>query len=78
MDGLWEVNPETGLTMTEAIRRLFVVMPLLFGIGFIAPLTAQLMRAAGIEGPFGLTPVAAGLALGSAWGLYAQIKGRWI
>lgn len=64
--------------MTDAIRKLFSVMPLLFGIGFIAPLTAQLLIAAGIEGPFGLKPIAIGLALGGAWGLYAQIKGRWL
>jgi hypothetical protein len=64
--------------MTEAIRKLFAVMPFLFGIGFIAPLTAQIMIAAGIEGPFGLSPIAFGLAFGGAWGLYAQFKGRWI
>jgi hypothetical protein len=64
--------------MTEAIRKLFAVMPFLFGIGFIAPLTAQIMIAAGIEGPFGLSPIAIGLAFGGAWGLYAQLKGRWI
>ena len=64
--------------MTAAIRKLFSVMPFLFGIGFIAPLTAQLMVAAGISGPFGLTPIVVGLTLGAAWGLYAQITGRWL
>ncbi len=64
--------------MTEAIRKLFAVMPFLFGIGFIAPLTAQIMVAAGVEGPFGLSPIVIGLAFGGAWGFYAQIKGRWI
>jgi hypothetical protein len=63
--------------MTAAIRKLFSVMPFLFGIGFIAPLTAQLMVAAGVAGPFGLTPIVVGLAFGAAWGLYAQITGRW-
>ena len=64
--------------MTAAIRKLFTVMPFLFGIGFIAPLTAQLMVAAGISGPFGLAPIAIGLAFGATWGLYAQITGRWL
>jgi hypothetical protein len=64
--------------MTAAIRKLFSVMPFLFGIGFIAPLTAQIMVAAGISGPLGLTPLITGLALGAGWGLYAQITGRWL
>ena len=64
--------------MTEAIRRLFLVMPFLFGIGFIAPLTAQLMAVAGIEGPFGMSRIAFGLLFGAVWGLYANIKGRWL
>jgi hypothetical protein len=64
--------------MTEAIRRLFLVMPLLFGIGFIAPLTAQLMAVAGIEAPLGLSRIGFGLLFGGLWGLYANLKGRWI
>ena len=64
--------------MTAAIRKLFAVMPFLFGIGFIAPLTAQLMLLWDISGPFGLSPIAFGLLFGGAWGLYANIKGRWL
>ena len=64
-------------TMTGAIRKLFGVMPFLFGIGFIAPLTAQLLQAAGLE-PFGLSPLAVAVPFGAAWGLYANIKGRWL
>lgn len=64
--------------MTQAIRSLFLVMPFLFGIGFIAPLTAQLMGVWGVAGPFGLSPIAFGLLFGGAWGLYANIKGRWL
>lgn len=36
--------------MTEVIRKLFDIMPFLFGIGFIAPLTAQLMIYWGVGG----------------------------
>ena len=64
--------------MSQVIAKLFQVMPLLFGIGFIAPLTAQLMAYWGIGGPFGMSRIAFGLLLGGAWGLYANIKGRWL
>jgi hypothetical protein len=64
--------------MVEALRKLIHFMPFLFGIGFIAPLTAQLMIAFGIESLWGVSPLAVGLAFGGAWGLYAQIRGRWI
>jgi hypothetical protein len=64
--------------MTQVIAKLFAVMPLLFGIGFIAPLTAQLMALWGIEGPLGMSRIGFGLLPGGAWGLYATIKGRWL
>ena len=60
------------------IRKLLLWMPLLFGIGFIAPLTAQTMTYWDIVAPLGLSPLVFGLIFGGAWGLYAQIKGRWI
>lgn len=67
------------LTPMEAvIRKLFAVMPFLFGIGFIAPLTAQLMAWAGVDGPLGMSRIGVGLLLGGAWGLYANLKGRWL
>ena len=61
-----------------AVQQLFRWMPFLFGIGFIAPLTAQTMVYWDIAPPFGLSPIAFGLIFGGAWGLYANIKGRWI
>jgi hypothetical protein len=64
--------------MTGGIRKLFAIMPFLFGIGFIAPLTAELLRAAGYDSVLGVGPIAFGLAFGGAWGLYANIKGRWL
>jgi hypothetical protein len=64
--------------MTGGIRKLFAIMPFLFGIGFIAPLTAQLLQAAGYEAVFGLDPILFALAFGGVWGLYANIKGRWL
>jgi hypothetical protein len=64
--------------MTGGIRKLFAVMPFLFGIGFIAPLTAQLLQAVGYDSVLGVSSIALGLAFGGAWGLYANIKGRWL
>lgn len=64
--------------MVEALRKLIHFMPFLFGIGFIAPLTAQLMVAFGVGGPLGASPLLTGMAFGGAWGLYAQIRGRWL
>lgn len=64
--------------MEAALKKLFTVMPLLFGIGFIAPLIAQTMAAWQWEAPFGLTRIAFGLTIGAAWGLYATVRGRWI
>jgi len=64
--------------MTTAIKTLFYFGPLIFGFGFIAPLTAQIIARAGWSLPLGLTPLIAGLILGGGWGLIAQIKGRWI
>ena len=57
---------------------MFAVMPLLFGIGFIAPLLAQIMAAWSIDPPLGVSRIAAGLAIGGAWGLIANIRGRWL
>ncbi len=64
--------------MEAGVKRLFAVMPLLFGIGFIAPLLAQIMAAWSIDPPLGVSRIAAGLAIGGAWGLVANIRGRWL
>jgi hypothetical protein len=60
------------------LRKILLWMPFLFGIGFIAPLTAQLMAYWDVEAPLGMSRIAFGLLFGGAWGLYANIKGRWI
>ena len=60
------------------IRKLLLWMPFLFGIGFIAPLTAQTMHYWDIDAPIGLSQIGFGLLFGGVWGLYANIRGRWI
>ncbi len=64
--------------MEAAVGKLFAIMPFLFGIGFIAPLIAQVMEAWDIDAPFGLGRILCGLVIGGAWGLYANIRGRWV
>ncbi len=64
--------------MQAAMKHLFHWMPVVFGLGFIAPLIAQSMAALGIAAPFGLSRIALGLLIGGPWGLYAVLRGRWI
>jgi hypothetical protein len=64
--------------MQQALKGIFFIMPFLFGLGFIAPVTAELMTVAGASAPMGLSPLWSGLLLGGGWGLYATIKGSWL
>lgn len=65
-------------TMQSFMKKLFYVMPFLFGIGFIAPLIAQSMAEFGWNAPWGLSLIAFGLLIGAPWGLYATLRGRWV
>ena len=51
--------------------------PLVFGIGLLAPLTAQVMVALNLSVP-GVNPIVIGLLLGGMLGLMAQFRGSWI
>ena len=64
--------------MELALKKLFWIMPFLFGIGFIAPLIAQAMAYWDIAAPWGLSRISFGLLIGAPWGLYAMIRGRWL
>jgi len=64
--------------MQAATKQLFDWMPLLFGVGFVAPLVAQAMGAWDIAAPFGMSRALFGLLIGAPWGLYALVRGRWI
>ncbi len=54
------------------------VLPLIFAFGFLVPVIDQGMQAAEVSAPFGLSTLTFALIVGGAWGLFAQIKGRWI
>ena len=64
--------------MPAALKHVFHWLPLLFGVGFIAPLIAQTMAYWEISAPFGMSRILFGLMIGAPWGLYAVIRGRWI
>ena len=64
--------------MTFVLKTIFQYGALVFAFGFIAPLTMQIITLAGIDLPFGLTPLITGLFLATIWGGIAQYRGRWI
>lgn len=64
--------------METAGQKLIAIMPLLFGLGFIAPLLLQTGLAGAVAGPFGGDPLWLALAFGGGWGLLATIRGRWL
>lgn len=64
--------------MEQLLGLIFKFLPLMFAFGFLVPVIAQGMEAAGIGETFGLAPLTLALIVGGAWGLIAQVKGRWV
>lgn len=64
--------------MEYFLKVVLKILPLIFGIGFLAPVIAQGLQAVDIGAPFGLGALTFGLIIGGAWGLFATLKGRWI
>ena len=64
--------------MIQIIKRLFDYGPLLFALGFLTPLTAQVIEAMGWTPPYGLSPLLTGLIVAGVLGGVAQLRGRWI
>jgi hypothetical protein len=60
------------------LERIADYGPILFGIGFVAPLTAQSMEAVAISAPLGLSNIAFGLILGVSMGAVAKLRGTWV
>ena len=63
--------------MPALLRGVFKLMPLWFGIGFIAPLTTQLITRTGWTGGSPASPIVIGLAVGVIWGGTTVVRGRW-
>lgn len=64
--------------MRRYLSGLFKIMPLLFGLGFLAPLIAQSLAMTGWTLPGGIAPLAVGLVIGGVWGGIATLTGRWL
>ena len=60
------------------ITYVFSLGPILFGIGFLAPVIAALLGAAGIHAPFGLSPIQVGLGIGVLLGIVARQRRTWL
>lgn len=64
--------------MVKTIKTVFYFGPLIFAVGFLIPLIAQIILALGWTPPFDLSAWIFAAILGGAYGLFAQITGRWI
>jgi len=67
-----------GNDMEKFISAILYFLPLIFAFGFLVPVIAQGMDALGWHAPFGLSVLSFALIVAGAWGLFAQVKGRWI
>lgn len=60
------------------LRRLLRMGPLFFAASFLTPLAAQIIIAAGVTPPFGLSPLLCGFLIAMTAGTVAYLRGRWI
>lgn len=60
------------------LTTIFAWMPVIFGVGFLAPVIAAFLNAGGMAAPFGVAAIYVGLGIGLTWGLVAKFTGRWI
>jgi hypothetical protein len=66
------------MSSLDLMRKVFEWGPLLFGIGFLAPLIAQALDATSISAPLGLSSIQFGLAVAIPMGTIAKLRGRWV
>lgn len=64
--------------MEQLLKLIVAGLPLIFAFAFLVPVIDQGMQAFGFAAPFSLSTLTFALIVGGAWGLFAQIKGRWI
>jgi len=51
--------------------------PILWALGFVMPLFAQVLLATGLAAS-NTTAYTIGGAIALGWGIYAQVRGRWV
>ncbi len=66
------------MTFEKALKGFVWFLPLIFAFAFLAPVIDQGMQALGVPAPFELSTLTFGLMVGAAWGLIAQVRGRWV
>jgi ABC-type dipeptide/oligopeptide/nickel transport system permease component len=66
------------MTFEKTLKAVVWLLPLIFAFAFMVPVIDQGMQALGWSAPFGLSTLTFALIIGGAWGLFAQIKGRWV
>jgi hypothetical protein len=66
------------MTAIELLRKAYAVGPVLFGIGFVAPVLAQTMDALSVDAPLGMGRLRFALVVGILSGTVAKLRGRWI
>ena len=64
--------------MERVLKLVAGALPLIFAFAFLVPVIDQGMQALEVAAPFGLSTLTFALIVGGGWGLFAQIKGRWI
>ena len=78
-DGVGFTPPTPPESLVSRLLTLLLSgMPLIFGIGFIAPLITQLLKLALPEAAQAQWPLLAGLTIGVSWGALANLRGRWL
>lgn len=71
-------DPRPASFISRVPAWLAQILPLLFGVGFVAPLIAQVLQRAlpgVVPAPW---PILIGLVVGGVWGAFANVRGRWI
>jgi hypothetical protein len=71
------MEPKPSLLM-RFVGLFFRFKPLVFAFGILMPLIAQILIAAKVQMPEGISPYWAGCVVAALWGGFAQWKGRWI
>ena len=64
--------------MENAIKFVAGSLPLIFAFAFLVPVVDQGLRTLGWATPLGFSSFTIALIIGGAWGLVAQLRGRWI
>ena len=66
------------MTLENALKAFVWCLPLIFAFAFLVPVIDQGIQALGLSAPFGLSTLTFAAVIGGAWGLVAQVTGRWV